>query len=227
MAEGRVVAQLFERSSKSCCGAVDEEACLTVAENLGDSADAGRDDGPAGGHRFDKDEREGLVLGEDDDEIETREASLKILDKTDETDGGGLSGGGDPAPQSGREGLIGLVGGTDNQKLERAVRLPGRGSRGPGLGKEFKGRFDKDMLSFEGRDLTNDSNGQGAGDPERLAGLRAVTGEIEVGVDPVGDDRDPRGQRGKRGKKAVTDRGRDGNEMLGAGKSPGEKRIAP
>ena len=74
MAEGGVVDQLFEGGRECRRGAIDEEASLTVAENLGDSADAGRDDGPCGSHGFDKDEREGLVLGEDDDDVETGEA---------------------------------------------------------------------------------------------------------------------------------------------------------
>src|SRR5688572_26226046 len=134
--------------------AFDEEAGDAVFDNFGHSADAGRDDSAAGGHGLDQGQRESFVVGRRGDDIERAEQRGQVFDIA------GKSQMVADVQSIGR--LLQLVevrfvvgaGFAYDQKFGVApVTLSDQARRG----------FDKQVLTLEPRDLSDDADSQSLG----------------------------------------------------------------
>ena len=79
VAERRVGNEAGQSSGKRVGVTGREEPRLTFAENLGDATDAGGDDRDSGSHGIDEYEREGLIRGEDRNDINRARISRHLL----------------------------------------------------------------------------------------------------------------------------------------------------
>src|SRR5215813_10737340 len=161
--------------------AFDEQAGDAVLDYLGHSADAGRDDGAAGGHGFDQGEREGFVVRRSGDDVEGGEQRGQVFNIAGESQ---------------------MV--ADAQSIGRLPQLVEvRFVFGGGLAhyQEFgvapmavadqaRGGFDEQVLAFQPCDLSDETDCQTPFDAEPGARLLAAQISAAAGVDPVRDGDD-------------------------------------
>lgn len=219
LAECRVVVELKYGVGKSRGGPLDEESGPVVLKNLCDATDRSSDDGRTGKHRFDEDEREGLILGEDGDDIDGGEVCRQILDKASEVDLSGPASVIDLAPELTCKLVVPLARGADEQKFELSARR---------MLAEGGGGGDEEILPLEWRDLAENGDGQGACQAKLSPGNIPRQEPFRAGIDPVGNDLNPVGKGGKGGHQLRADGLRDSDQRGGGADGPGvEEAGAP